>query len=67
MKKFLTALITAALLISSSGCQTEQPQATHSEPEPAPQALILNVASPNDTSEKHIDMSAIIEQITAGI
>ena len=67
MKKFLTVIIAAALLVSSAGCQVQQAQTAHSEPEPAPQALILNVASPNDTSEKHIDMSAIIEQITAGI
>lgn len=67
MKKILTALITAALLVSGAGCQTQQPQATQSAPESAPQALVLNVDSPTDTSEKHIDMSAVIEQITAGL
>lgn len=67
MKKILTAIIAAALLVSSAGFQVQQPQAEHSEPEPAPQALGLNVDSPNDTSEKHIDTSALIEQITAGL
>lgn len=67
MKKFLTALITAALLVSSAGCHAPQPQATHSEPEPAPQVLVLNVDSPNDTSEERIDIGAIIEQITTGL
>ena len=64
MKKILTALIAAALLISSAGCQTEQPQATQSALEPAPQALVLNVAP---SSEKRVGTSAIIEQITAGL
>ena len=67
MKKILTAIIAAVMLVSSAGCQVQQAQTAHSEPEPAPQALVLNVESPSDTSEKHIDMSAIIEQITAGI
>ena len=67
MKKILTTLIAAALLISSAGCQVQQPQATHSEPEPAPQALILNATPPTDTSEEHIDMSAVLEQIKAGL
>lgn len=64
MKKILTALIASALLISSAGCQIQQPQATQSAPEPVPQALVLNVAP---SSEKHVDTSAIIEQITAGL
>lgn len=64
MKEILTALITAALLISSAGCQATQLQATISEPEPAPQALVLDVESP---TEKHVDTSAIIERITAGL
>lgn len=67
MKKILTSIIAAAMLVSSAGCHAPQPQATHSEPEPAPQALVLNVASPTDTSGEHIDMSAVIEQITAGL
>ncbi len=67
MKKFLTVIIAAALLVSSAGCQVQQAQTAHSEPEPAPQALILNVASPTETSEKRIDTSAVIEQITAGL
>ena len=67
MKKFLTTIIAAALLVSGAGCHAQQAQTAHSEPEPAPQALILNVSSPNDTSEKHIDTSAVIEQITAGL
>ncbi len=66
MKKILTSIIAAALLVSSAGCHAQQPQATRSEPEPAPQALVLNVASPTDTSDGHIDTSAIIAQITAG-
>lgn len=56
MKKILTAIIAAALLVSSAGCQAKQPQ-----------ALILNVASPTDTSDGHIDTSAIIAQIAAGL
>lgn len=67
MKKILTAIIAAAMLVSSAGCQVQQPQAAHSEPEPSPQALVLNVDSPAETSEKRIDTSAIIEQITAGL
>ena len=67
MKKILTAIIAAAMLASSAGCQVQQPQATHSEPEPAPQALVLNVDSPTDASEKHIDTSAVIEQIMDGL
>ncbi len=67
MKKILTALISAALLISSAGCQVQPSHTAQSAPEPAPQALVLNVDSPTDTSEKHIDMSAVIEQITAGL
>ena len=67
MKKILTAIIAAAMLVSSAGCHAPQPQATHSEPEPAPQALVLNVTSPTETSEKHIDTSVVIEQITAGL
>ena len=64
MKKILTALIAAALLISSAGCQVQQPQTTSSELEPALQALVLDVESP---SEKHPDTSTVLEQITAGI
>jgi len=64
MKKILTTLIAAALLISSAGCQVQQPQATQSAPEPAPQALVLNVES---SSEKHPDTSTVMEQITAGL
>ena len=67
MKKILTSIIAAALLVSSTGCHAQQPQATRSEPEPAPQALVLNVASPTDTSDGHIDTSAIIAQIAAGL
>lgn len=64
MKKFLTTIIAAALLVSSAGCQVQHPQATNSEPEPAPQAIVLNVESP---SEKHIDTSATIERIMMGL
>ena len=64
MKKILTTLIAAALLISSAGCQVQQPQATQSAPEPAPQAIVLNAES---SSEKHPDTSTVIEQITAGL
>lgn len=64
MKKFLTTIIAAALLISSAGCQAQQPQATQSAPEPAPQALVLNVTPP---AEQHIDVGTAIEQITAGL
>ena len=64
MKKILTTLIAAALLISSAGCRVQQPQATQSAPEPAPQALVLNVES---SSEKHPDTSTVMEQITAGL
>ena len=64
MKKILTAIIAAALLVSSAGCQVQQPQATQSAPEPAPQAIVLNVES---SSEKHPDTSTVMEQITAGL
>ena len=64
MKKILTALITAALLISSAGCQMTQSQATQPAPEPTPQALVLNVTPP---AEQHIDVGTAIEQITAGL
>ena len=64
MKKILTTLIAAALPISSAGCQVQQPQATQSAPEPAPQAIVLNVES---SSEKHPDTSTVMEQITAGL
>lgn len=64
MKKILTALIAVALLISSAGCRVQQPQATISEPEPAPQALVLDVESP---TEKHLDISTVMEQIMAGL
>ena len=67
MKKILTTILTAALLVSSAGCQMKQPQATHSEPEPALQALVLNVDLPSDISGERIDTSAIIAQITAGL
>ena len=64
MKKILITLITAAMLVSSAGCQVQQPQATQSAPEPAPQAIVLNVES---SSEKHPDTSTVMEQITAGL
>lgn len=67
MKKFLTAILTAALLISSAGCQAKQPQAEQSEPEPAPQALVLNVESPTKIADERIDTSAALEQIAAGL
>lgn len=67
MKKILTALIAAALLISSAGCQTEQPQATQSAPEPAPQALVLNVEGSTTTCKNVLDTSAALEKITAGL
>ena len=67
MKKILTAILTAALLLSSAGCQAKQPQATQNVPEPAPQALVVNVGSPTQNSEKRIDTSAALEQITAGL
>ena len=67
MKKILTAIIAAAMLVSGAGCQVQQAQTAHSEPEPAPQALILNVAPSTDTSEEHIDTSVIMEQIMAGL
>ena len=67
MKKFLIAILTAALLISSAGCQAKQPQAEPSTPEPAPQALVVNVESPTENSEKRIDTITALEQITAGL
>ena len=67
MKKILTTIIAAAMLVSSAGCHAQQAQTAHSEPEPAPQALVLNVAPSSDTSEEHIDTSAVIAQITAGL
>ena len=67
MKKILTTIIAAALLVSSAGCKTAPVENEQPAPKPAPQALVLNVASPTDTSEEHIDTSAIIVQITAGL
>ncbi|WP_322174495.1 hypothetical protein [Acutalibacter caecimuris] len=67
MKKILTAILTAALLISSAGCQAKQPQAAQSAPEPTPQALVVNVESPTKTTDERIDTSATMEQITAGL
>lgn len=67
MKKILTAILTAALLISSSGCQAKQPQAAQNAPEPAPQTLVVNVESPTKTTDERIDTSATMEQITAGL
>ncbi len=67
MKKILTTILTATLLVSSAGHHATQPQATQNAPEPVPQALVLNVAPPTETSEKRIDTSAIIEPITAGL
>ena len=64
MKKFLTTILAATILVSSAGCQVQQPQTTSSEPEPAPQAIVLNVES---SSEKHPDTSTVMEQITAGL
>lgn len=52
------------MLVSSAGCQVQQPQATQSAPEPAPQAIVLNAES---SSEKHPDTSTVMEQITAGL
>ncbi len=63
MKKILTTILAATILVSSAGCRTTQPQATQSAPEPTPQALVLNVETP---SEKHVDTSAVIKQIMAG-
>ena len=67
MKKILTAILTAALLLSNAGCQTKQLQATQNAPEPAPQALVVNVESPTKIADEHIDTSAALEQITAGL
>ncbi|MCI9553555.1 MAG: hypothetical protein HFE94_08485 [Acutalibacter sp.] len=67
MKKILTTILAATILVSSAGCQVQQPQATSSEPEPAPQAIVLNVAPPTDISEERIDTSTVIAQITAGL
>ena len=67
MKKILTAILTAALLISSAGCQAKQPQAAQNAPEPAPQSLVLNVESPTKIADERIDTSAALGQIAAGL
>lgn len=67
MKKILTAILTAALLISSAGCQAKQPQAAQNAPEPASQSLVLNVESPTKIADDHIDTSVALEQIAAGL
>ena len=56
MKKILTAILTAALLISSAGCQAKQPQAAQNAPEPASQSLVLNVESPTKIADDHIEI-----------
>lgn len=45
-------IIAAAMLVSSAGCHAQQAQTARSEPEPAPQALVLNVASPTDIARE---------------
>lgn len=63
-EKILTALVTATLLIRNAWCQITHPQTTELALEPTPQALILNAALP---SEKYVDTSATVEQITADL
>lgn len=67
MKKFLTTIIAAALLVSSAGCQVQQPQATQSTSEPASQALVLNVEGSTEARKSALDTSATLEKITAGL
>lgn len=62
MKKILTTILAAVMLVSNTGRQAGQ----QSE-QPAPQAIVIDVAPTNDRSDEPIDTSAVLEQITAGI
>ncbi len=62
MKKILTAILTAALLISVNGCQTASP-----DPAPALQTLAVKSEPASESDRTTVDMSATLEQIIAGI
>ncbi len=67
MKKFLTTVLIAALLVSSAGCQAKQPQTSQSEPNLAPQTLVIDETSTTENSVERIDTRTVLEQITAGL
>ena len=56
MKKILTTILAAVMLVSNNGLQAGQQQST----QPAPQVLVEN-------SDEHIDMTAVLKRITAGL
>lgn len=62
MKKILTALLTAAILVSVNGCQITLP-----DPAPALQTLAVKTEPASVADRATIDMTAAIEQIIAGI
>ena len=62
MKKTLTALLTTALLASVNGCQTAPP-----DPAPALQTLAVKTEPASGADRATIDMTAVLEQIIAGI
>ncbi|WP_300685839.1 hypothetical protein [Acutalibacter sp. 1XD8-36] len=62
MKKILTALLTAALLVSVNGCQTALP-----DPAPALQTLEVKAESAPVTDQAATNITATLEQIIAGI
>ena len=62
MKKILTAFLTTALLASIIGCQTAPP-----DPAPALQTLAVKTEPASGADRATIDMTAVLEQIIAGI
>ena len=56
MKKILTTILAAVMLVSNNGLQAGQQQST----QPAPQVLVEN-------SDEHIDTTAVLKRITAGL
>jgi len=67
MKKILTTILAAALLVSTAGCQAKQPQTPQSEPNLAPQTLVIDAASTTENSDDRIGTSAVLEQISVGL
>lgn len=62
MKKIFASILTAALLVSTNGCQTAPP---HSEP--APQTLMVKTKPASESDRTTVDTNATLEQIIAGI
>ena len=62
MKKILTALLTTVILVSVIGCQTAPPDS-----EPAQQTLMVKAELAPATDQDATNITATLEQITAGI